>query len=487
MLKHHWISLISKILPRAFILCALVLGSCSSAPAASTPTPTTQVLPATVTAAALEGFYATQQANDQATIEARATASPFPTALPVTLVQGQPSEARGQREGLILEVHLPKDSYIAGEGGLAEVKIRNEGPETVFINGSGDGLASLELLDERGRRPDVWPLSFSRYRSRPLYLQKLAPGDVLSKTLQFQIPPVKQKPSSLLYFWVETRFSRPAVDNPQGPDNLWLRLEAGPIKLTIIPPNSSNYLKVDWQFDRRGWHLSVKSPQGELPPDRFWGEISVASPNSACGGPLRGEQATPGEWAGSWKDCPLEEGKQVFAGGWIATEGHVTQEFSSTLPGEGNAKEMLGLSASESKREDYTSIKRAQATVDFPIFALAPLLSGSRLENVHIEKCCGKEITSTSVEQQVKLPDGNWMVLTETISPTYANAGWGVARYEWEAFQVDVRGQAGYAIQRFGWWYLDWKIGDITLEMRAPIAEFSLTDLLTLARQLSGQ
>jgi hypothetical protein len=352
---------------------------------------------------------------------------------------------------------------------------------SVFINGSSDGLASLGTDERAGDRCLAYHLGIV-----PTLLQELAPGDVLSKSLQFQIPPPKQKPSSLLYFWVETRFSRPAVDNPQGPDNLWLRLEAGPIKLTIIPPNSSNYLKVDWQFDRRGWHLSIKGPQGELPSDRFWGEISAASPNSACGGPLRGEQATPGEWADAWKDCPLEEGKQVFAGGWIATEGHVTQEFSSTLPGEGNAKEMLGLSASEPKREDYTSIKRAQAAVDFPIFALAPLLSGSRLENVHIEKCCGKEITSTSVEQQVKLPDGNWMVLTETSAPPYANGGWGVARYDWEAFQVDVRGQAGYALQRFGWWYLDWKIGDITLEMRAPIAEFSLTDLLTLARQLGG-
>ena len=487
MLKHHSISLLSKILTGVFILCILLVVGCSSAPAPSTPTPTLQLLPATVTAAALEGFYATQQANYQATIVARATASPFPTARPVTLVQGQPSEARGQREGLILEVHLPKDSYLAGEGGLAELTIRNEGAETVFINGSGDDLASLELLDERGRRPDVWPLSFSRYMSRPPYLEKLAPGDVVSKTLQFQIPPLEQKPSSLLYFWAETRFSRPALENPQGPDNLWLRLEAGPIKLTITPPNSSNYLKVDWQFDRRGWHLSVKSANGQIPSGQFWGEIGAASPNSLCVGPLRGEHPRPGEWAGLWQDSSLSDNAQVIAGGWIATEGHVTQEFSSTLPGEGDASQMLGLSALEPKREDYSSIKRAQAAIDFPVFALAPLVSGSTLENVHIEKCCGKEISSTSVEQQVKLPDGGWMALTETVSPSYPNAGWGLARYDQEAVQADVRGQNAYVIQRFGWWYLDWKIGDLTLELRAPTAELSLADLLRIARQLSTQ
>ncbi len=487
MLKHHSISLISKTLPGVFILCILLVVGCSSAPAPSTPTPTAPVLPATVTAAALEGFYATRQANYQATIEARATASPFPTARPVTLVQGEPSSARGQREGLILEVHLSKDSYIAGEGGLAEVKIRNKGPETVFINGSGDDLASLELLDERGRRPDVWPLSFSRYMSRRPYLQKLAPGDVVSKTLQFQIPPPEQKPSSLLYFWAETRFSRPTLENPEGPDNLWLRLEAGPIKLTITPPDSSNYLKVDWQFDRHEWHLSVKSANGQIPSGQFWGEIGAASPNSLCVGPLRGEHPRPGEWAGSWQNSSLSDNAQVIAGGWISTEGFVTEEFSSTLPGEGDAGQMLGLSALGPKREDYSSIKRAQAAVDFPIFALAPLVSGSTLENVHTEKCCGKEITSTSVEQQVKLHDESWMALTETVSPTYANGGWGVARYEWEALQADVHGQTAYAIQRFGWWYLDWKIGDTTLELRAPTAEVSLTKLLSLARQLPAQ
>jgi hypothetical protein len=148
----------------------------------------------------------------------------------------------------------------------------------------------------------------------------------------------------------------------------------------------------------------------------------------------------------------------------------------------------LGLSVPGPNRENFSSLKDAQAAVDFKISALAPLLNGSTLENMHVEECCGKEITSASVEQQVKLPDGNWMALSETVfSPTYENAGWGVARYEWEAVQADVRGQTAYAIQRFGWWYLDWKIGDIALELRAPTAEFSLTELLALARQLPAQ
>jgi hypothetical protein len=454
----------------------------------SSPQPPATAIPqATSTAALPEGPYATRQAGIQATIEARATASPFSTALPATAVQGQPASAQEQRDGLVLEVRLPKDSYLAGEGGLAQVEIRNKGPETIFIAGNGSDLASLELLDERGRQPDVWPFSFTRNSPGPAYLQKLAPGDVLAKTLQFQVPPLEQHPLSPLYFWAETRFSRPEPDNPEGPDNIWLRLEAGPIKLNITPPDSSDYLNVDWKVDRQGWRLSVKSPKGQIPSDQFWGEIGAASSNSVCWGPLRGERPTPGEWAGSWQECSLAERSQIIARGWIATYGYVTQEFSSTLPGKDNVRQMLGLSGQEPKRDDYSSINDAQATVGFPIFALAPLLSDSTLGNVHTEKCCGKDTTETSVEQQVKLPAEHWMALTERVAPGYANAGWGVARYDQEAIPVDIHGQAGYAIQRFGWWYLDWKIRDIAFELRAPIAEFSLTELLTLARQLGEQ
>src|SRR5574341_2591379 len=213
----------------------------------------TAIPQATMTAAMPEGFYATRQASSQATIEARATVSPFPTALPMTVVQGWPSSALGQRDGLELKVWLSKDSYLAGEGGLAEVEIRNNGPETVFVNGSGTDLASLVLIDERGRPPDLWPRSFSRYLTGgPPYLQKLVPGDVLDKTLQFQVPPSQHNPPSHLFLWAETRFSRPDLNNPEGADNIWLRLEAGPIELNIATPDPSKYLRIDWRLGSDG-------------------------------------------------------------------------------------------------------------------------------------------------------------------------------------------------------------------------------------------
>jgi hypothetical protein len=442
---------------------------------------------ATSTAAVPEGFYATQQADSQATIVARATAFPFPTALPGIVVQGQPARALGRRDGLSLEVRLSKDAYLAGEGGLAEVEIRNEGPETVFIEGNGHELASLALIDEQSQQPEAWPFSFARYSSGPPYLGKLEPGDVLTKTLQFQIPPFEQNPPTLYNLWAETHFSRPAPDNPQGPDNLWLRLEAGPVQLSINPPDPSNYLDVDWQADRSGWRLSVKNAKGQVPPGPFWGEIGAASPNSLCAGPLRGAQPEAGEWAGSWEDYSFEQSSQVFAGGWIAVGGYVTSVFSQTLPGEGDAGRMLGLSLPGPKQENYTTLKAAQATLDFPIFALAPHLNGSTLEKVQIERRSGEDGGSTSIEQHVELPGGAWIVLVQMVtSASYASAGWGLARYDFEARQVDIHGQTGYAIQYFGWWYLDWKVGEMGLELRAPLALFSLEDLLKIASRLGG-
>ncbi len=470
--------------------CVPIRSSLSTSPQPPTEAPaaTLSHLQPTESVAVPEGFYATRQAGSQATIEARATAFPFPAARPGTVVQGWPSSALGQRDGLELEVRLPKDSYLAGEGGLAEVEIRNNGPETVFVNGSGIDLASLALIDERGRQPDPWPPSFSRYLTGgPPYLQKLVPGDVLDKTLQFQVPPLQQNPPSHLFLWAETRFSRPEPGNPEGADNLWLRLEAGPIDLNVTTPDPSKYLRVDWRLDRTGWHLGVKNAADRVPPGPFWGEIGAASPNSLCSGPLHGEQSAPGAWAGSWNEYSLPVGSQIIAEGWIATDGYVTAVFIQTLPGEGDAGQMLGLYDLGPKRENFSTLGAAQATLDFPILALSPFVIGSTLENVQVERCCGKNPDQTSVEQQVELSSGVWLVLTQIVPSTnYESAGWGQARYDQEARQVEVRGQTGYAIQRFGWWYLDWKVGQMGFELRAPAAWLSIDDLSGIANRLGG-
>ncbi len=125
--------------------------------------------------------------------------------------------------------------------------------------------------------------------------------------------------------------------------------------------------------------------------------------------------------------------------------------------------------------------------LSFPLLGLSPVLVGSTLQNVRIERCCGKEPTEITVDPQVKMPDGTWIVLTQMApSGTYASAGWGIARYDWEARQFDIHGTTGYAIERFGWWYLDWKVGQMGLELRAPV-NLSLTELVSIALKISNQ
>lgn len=445
---------------------------------------------ATVTAAALEGYYATVQAQTQTAIQARATASPFPTALLPTVMHGWPASARGQRDGLILTVRLPKDTYLAGEGGLADVEIRNNGPETVFINGSGTDLASLALVDQFGEEPDPWPFSFAGHLiGGPPYMQKLVPGDVLTKTIQFQIPPAAH--NSLprdLYLWAETSFSR--LESSEGPDNLWMRLEAGPLRLVVYLPDRAHHLSVDWQVDRNQWRLSVKDGNGQVPTGKIWGEIGLASANTLCAGPLPNHHPAPAIWTSSWSEFslpPIPANAEEITGGWVAAGGYVTATFLRILPGEGDAGQMLGWSYPGPQRDNYTTLKAAQAAVSFPLFGLSPVLDGSTLQNVRIERCCGKEPTEITVDQQVKMPDGTWIVLTQMApSGNYASAGWGIARYDWEARQLDIHGTTGYAIERFGWWYLDWKVGQMGLELRAPV-NLSLTELVSIARKISTQ
>lgn len=69
----------------------------------------------------------------QLTMEARSTASPYPTAGLSTLQSGQPSVATVRRGALLLQVRSPKDTFLAGEGGQVEVAVRNEGAENLFF------------------------------------------------------------------------------------------------------------------------------------------------------------------------------------------------------------------------------------------------------------------------------------------------------------------------------------------------------------------
>jgi hypothetical protein len=472
--------MLNKMVIRALIPILLAAGpmtGCTPTPPAPTHPVPTEAPAATSTPATPPPAYATQEAARQATIVARATASPFPTAGSATIRTGQPASATTQRDGLSLQVRLPKDTYLAGEGGQAKVTLRNEGPETVFIRG-GLTLFGLALLDERGHGPAPWPWSPMSLPAPP-YLRRLEPGQVITETLNFQVPPVEQATGHTYVLWAVTRFSRPSPDRPDGPDNLWLHLETGPIPLQVTPPGPAQRLMAQLQADRDGWHLQVTDDAGDVPSGPLWGQLEATSPNAAMGGlPLR--DSADGTWSAAWDEHMRRGDGQIIVRAWVAAPGYVTAAITQTVPGEGDARRMFG--AESPMRQTFATLAAAQAALDFPLYRPGHLPAGAVLDKVQVETRADRDCRWTDISQIYRLLDGAWLELRQMVTTEhYASAGWGRARYEWEARLVTVGQTTGYVIQRFDWWVLDWKVGDVGFELQAPVSALSLENLLAIA------
>ncbi len=457
------------------------------APTVEPPTAApTEAPPAGETAvpAGPEGFYATQQAQRETQIAARATASPFPTALPVDVTPGSPASASATRGGLTLEVRLSKDQFVAGEGGQAQVTLRNDGPEPLFIGGDGRHLASVNLLDDQGIAPDPWPFSWLWLMSGPPYQLKLEPGQQQSETLQFQVPPLDNNPATTYALWAETRFSRADPIQPEGADNVWLRLESGPINLKVTSPGPANRLRVDLQADRTGWELKVTGPDGKAPAGLMWGEIGASSSGATGAGPLH--LSPDGTASGSWEESLFGGDAQMVTGGWVAAEGYVTAPFSQTIPGtQSSGLPIPSMGMNAILRQTYTTLAAAQASLGFPIAQMDQPPLGAFLTSVQVE-WPGTGVVN--ILQKFQLADGRWLVL-EQYATTYDdnNYGWGQARWDMEAQKVAVNGAEAYAIQHNGWLRLDWKTGKTGFELSVPAQSLSLEDLIQLAGDVTGK
>ncbi len=452
-------------------------------PSLTSPTPApTEPADATATMAVPQGDI-TQQSLDQAAITAHATASPIPTAAPASLISGQPAVARVQRDGLSLELRLPKDTYLTGEGGLAQVTIRNDGPETLFVQ-AGHEPAYVRVLDAQGDEPDnSWFNAILPIRSGPPYLGSLSPGESATTTLQFQVPPSGQ-PLDLSYtLWAETMFCRTDPMRPGGPDNLWLRLESGPIHLHVLQPAASQFLQADWQPDRTGWQLKVMDANGQPLSEQAWGEIGTQTDNTGTAGPLGSGQN--GVWSGTWGEEMMPAGAQAVTGGWVAAPGYVTAVFTQTLPGAGDIAAHLTQARVGMPKQTFSTVEVAQAFLNTPLYTLKKLPQGAVLEQVQVTNATSASSDWTSIDQRVRLPAGSWLVFTQmSTGQNYESSGWGLARYDNEALLVQVAGQPGYAIQHLGWWYLDWKIGAQGFELRASAEIFSLENLVAAANSI---
>ncbi len=460
------------------------------APPTSAPPPTV-VLPdgsfATATPVIPDPVYATQEAALQATITAsqatsiaRATISPFPTAGPVTLQIGRPAVAATQRDGLSFEVRLPKDTYLAGEGGLADITLRNDSPETLVFQD-----ARVVLLDEQGHEPDPWPWSPMIFLGRfPRYgLGRLVAGGELTHTLRFQVPPTERATGHTYALWVETAFSRALPGYPEGQDNIWLRLETGPIPLKVIAPDPAQRLRAELQVDWNGWRLQVTSANGQAPPTPLWGEIEAVLPNGAMAGPL--QASTDGAWSGSWEGFRLVPGEGIILmRAWVAAPEYAIAPIIKAVPDDAPTEEIARRLApwEPPTRRTFESIEATQAMLDFPLYRPERLPADMLLDSVTIETGLHDASLQMNVRQMYRLPNDDWLELIQLITRENVDyAGWGQARYTSEARTVTVNGAAGFVVQRFGRWVLDWKMAGTGFELRAPATALSLDELLAIA------
>lgn len=475
-MKRNWARLASLIVVVLAASACAPIRATPPVPTAASATPAPTRPPAATPTAAPEEAAATQYVGEQATIVARATQAPFPSAEPVALQAGEPSSATVHRGGLTLEVRLPKQAYLAGEAGMADLSVRNDGPETVFVTGDRSAF-STALLDAQGQEAPAWPwapLSFPR----PAYMQTLAPGAVITGTAVFHIPALVSGLVPSYALWVETRFSRPSPANAEGPDNVWLHLEAGPLALNVLEPTAEQRLQARLDVDPSGWKLAVTDAAGQAPPGPLQGTFEAATSNSLYGEPL--PDNLDGAWAGTWEQEGLAGPAQIMARAWVSAPGYVTAVVSQTVPGTGDASAQMANSGPQV--QSFATLEAAQAALGIDVFRLGDVPAGAALELIEAQASGSGDARWINLRQSYRRPDGAWLELTQLYTnQDYDTAGWGQARSDWEAQRVSVGGQPGYLLRRFGWWVLDWKIGPDGFELRASLDAISSEDLISVA------
>ncbi len=410
----------------------------------------------------------------QATIAARATAHPFPTPNAVAIQRDATISATARRDGITFRIEIPKDTFVAGEGAHAQLTLSNDGQETVFV-GIGHDLAQVFLMDEQEHAAPPFPW-YEPSMPGPPYLGELAPGKVISATVNFHVPLPDASFNHAYALWALTQFSRRAPENGNYADNLWLHLETGPIPLHIEPPKPSQQLTAKLEADRNGWRVKVTDARGEAPNVSMWGMLETSSYNSFSGRPLR--ENVQGEWSGAWQDN--FQGEEVSVRVWVSAPGYTTAIAYVVVPGIKAGRTMFDIP--QPLRQVFSSLDAAQAAVNLPLFQVQSLPTDALLDHVEVDDSTYDHQRRTFIYQLYRLAGNKWFELTQmNWTERFASAGWGSARYAPEAQQVSVAGAPGYLVRELDWWVLDWKRGDVGFELHAPVAAFSRDELLKLA------
>ena len=158
--------------------------------------------------------------------------------------------------------------------------------------------------------------------------------------------------------------------------------------------------------------------------------------------------------------------------------------ITQTVAGSGDAWGGFRRMQEPPPRQVFESLDVAQTALGLPLYRPTHLLSGAELQTVALETFPFDESRS-NVYQMYRTREGAWLELVQKNSKDQSpSEGWGLARWDLEKRVVGVGVDAGALIQQFGWWVLDWKVGEVGFELRAPVRVISREQLLTIAESV---
>ncbi len=226
-----------------------------------------------------------------------------------------------------MRLQLPKSTFLAGEGGQAEITLRNDSDEPVALAGSMRfGWGGVLLLDERGQRPISWPWASSG-RGGPPRQTTVAPGQEVRAAGRFQTPPAEQAPGHAYTLRAPVSFIHPAPRDGAYTD--WSHL-AATLPLRVTRPVPAQRLQARLEADRTGWRLQVTDAAGRTPPGLLWGAVEIEAYRLSSGGPL--PESSDGRWSEPWVDYAIAAQSPITIRVWAAAPGFVIAVATQTVP-----------------------------------------------------------------------------------------------------------------------------------------------------------
>jgi hypothetical protein len=224
----------------------------------------------------------------------------------------------------VLEARLAKDDYLAGESGRAEITVRNEGKQPLFVGGP-----SLRLTDEQGKPAPPSYLQYPpAYDPPPPGERHIQPRGSFTSTIPFELPPAEQVAGHHYSLSLAADFSRAGLKKDRS-DNISMDLGLGPLPLKVSTPGPGQYLKASLQADAGGYTLTLTNELGRRVVGPAWGASQISSPHVVAVGPM--PNSPDGTWSGRWDPSLLESGRPLLFQAWVAAPGYVATSISKTV------------------------------------------------------------------------------------------------------------------------------------------------------------